>query len=608
MCLFGSPVTGTRSPSVNQGYFARALAIESTFEKTLINLTLEGNDFQVLSCGAGFDTTYFRLRNAGILTDKCRYFEVDYPKVAGEKSRNILKNPVLINLCLQNFPKSLKMDSRKNLRIGNYTIFGCDLTRTNELEAMLSKFGFDFSMPTVILCECSLTYIQSDKATSIYRWMAAKIKDAHLIIYEQIRPNDRFGRIMKKHFSDRASPLLNIDDYPTLFDQERRLKMIGFRSTRSMSLVDIIYKHYGESEKAKRKILEPFFDEMEELFQKCAHYSVLEGFTIPQLDVQNQNEINFDLRPVMKTNVLQCSSAFRRFGHLCFLNNDEIVLFGGNSTLGGRDNILAKFPSNSLTSKTNSKSILMTKTNTFAAGCQLKKEPNIVIVFGGRSSPLDATNGMIKIDLDSLNQEEINPDNETCVPNARWKHTMSETESGLVVIGGKNHEKVFSDISEFSLETLTWNKRNELEIGLFSHSAAVYKSTIIITGGLNEQEQINEFIFVLDTRSNDIRKFKFPDLLPRFSHQSVIHNNHLFLIGGISKQYQPGLAVLSLEPELNLIREYHLDIPRSIGLYNNSITIQNGKILCFGGGGNCFSFGMHIGTEVLQIDLQRDWR
>ena len=51
--------------------------------------------------GAGFDTSYFRLRNLGLLSDaQCvGYFEVDFPQVASLKARAVVASSIIVNIC-----------------------------------------------------------------------------------------------------------------------------------------------------------------------------------------------------------------------------------------------------------------------------------------------------------------------------------------------------------------------------------------------------------------------------------------------------------------------------------------------------------------------------
>ena len=84
----------------------------------------------MLNCGAGFDTTYLNLRNQGVIgPDRCNYFEVDFPAVASLKAAIVRGSRHAVTLCLtKDKKKDLLVDSRGNIRIGNYCVIGCDLS------------------------------------------------------------------------------------------------------------------------------------------------------------------------------------------------------------------------------------------------------------------------------------------------------------------------------------------------------------------------------------------------------------------------------------------------------------------------------------------------
>ena len=86
------------------------------------------NYTQVLNCGAGFDTTYLNLRNQSMVgPDRCKFFEVDYPAVASLKATIVRGSRQAAHLCLIQ-DKNYMVDSEGNIRIGNYSIIGCDLS------------------------------------------------------------------------------------------------------------------------------------------------------------------------------------------------------------------------------------------------------------------------------------------------------------------------------------------------------------------------------------------------------------------------------------------------------------------------------------------------
>lgn len=71
-----------RMPIINRGYYARVAAIETLLSKFLASESAQRK--QVVILGAGLDTMFFRLKEAGRLA-QCEYFELDFPDVTLQK-------------------------------------------------------------------------------------------------------------------------------------------------------------------------------------------------------------------------------------------------------------------------------------------------------------------------------------------------------------------------------------------------------------------------------------------------------------------------------------------------------------------------------------------
>lgn len=87
-----------RSPLINRGYFSRFLAVDTILRRFLAvcDATGDGARSQIISLGAGFDSSFFRLANQGIRAG--RFFEVDFPDVTVRKAAIIAKHAPLLKL------------------------------------------------------------------------------------------------------------------------------------------------------------------------------------------------------------------------------------------------------------------------------------------------------------------------------------------------------------------------------------------------------------------------------------------------------------------------------------------------------------------------------
>lgn len=72
-----------RMPIINRGYYARVAAVETLVRK-FVAASDAHTKTQVVVLGAGHDTMFFRLQEAGQLAH-CTYFELDFPDVTRQK-------------------------------------------------------------------------------------------------------------------------------------------------------------------------------------------------------------------------------------------------------------------------------------------------------------------------------------------------------------------------------------------------------------------------------------------------------------------------------------------------------------------------------------------
>ena len=219
----------------------------------------------------------FRLKNCGIISgNECGYFEVDFPVVAHTKCSKISENRILRSF-FRKYDAFEQLSSYK-FDAGNFCLVGCNMTDTELLESKLDSLGFDFNALTIILTECSTTYVDVGLSLQLLRWLTKKVLNFVFVDYEQIRPFDHFGQIMKRHFSNRGSPLKCIDFYPTTSDHRRRFLDLGWTSCRIQTIEQIVRTYFGASERdrIRTKVDDPF-DEAEELLLKCSHYVLIVG-------------------------------------------------------------------------------------------------------------------------------------------------------------------------------------------------------------------------------------------------------------------------------------------------------------------------------------------
>merc|ERR550517_1726997 len=87
-----SPRRSKKSPLINRGYWARIKIVETVVDD-FIKLH-EGQKVQILNIGAGMDTLFFRMHDAGLISNVSKFVEMDFPQVISRKIIPMERKPV----------------------------------------------------------------------------------------------------------------------------------------------------------------------------------------------------------------------------------------------------------------------------------------------------------------------------------------------------------------------------------------------------------------------------------------------------------------------------------------------------------------------------------
>ncbi|KAK9369966.1 S-adenosyl-L-methionine-dependent methyltransferase [Lipomyces kononenkoae] len=329
-------------PLFNRGTFVRVMAVSKLVEGFLA--VPSDKKKQIISLGAGSDTRPFHLLPQ--YGSNLVYHELDFAVSARRKAQliaehDVLKNaipgPVEYDIHTPEFPprqrrwsssrlyvssrepalpsgsgpsgssSSINTHSQRNssssvanphgfetpLKSPSYYVHGVDLRHLMTPASVQSLPGLDFSLPTLIVSECCLCYLEPDASDAV---LATLIKaftgpscsnQLGIVSYEPFSSDDQFGKVMVHNLAMRGISIPTMMAFPTLQAQVSRLRGLGFTATAAGNLKYVHDAWVSSEEMHKINALE-ILDELEEFDLLVAHYGIYWGSTAHVPDAPNR--------------------------------------------------------------------------------------------------------------------------------------------------------------------------------------------------------------------------------------------------------------------------------------------------------------------------------
>ncbi|XP_070771347.1 tRNA wybutosine-synthesizing protein 4 [Enoplosus armatus] len=624
-----------RAPLINRGYYVRWRAVDHCVRRFL-HITGDCPKRQILSLGAGFDSTYFRL-HADEALDRTVVFEVDFPDVARRKAALISADVTLRGTLDSHLPS---LTGPLYVSSGRYHLLGVDVREESQVEEALGAAGLDWAAPTLILSEVVLTYMETQWSDAVISWAAKLLPQSLFVMYEQMHPRDPFGRIMQDHFLKLNSTLHALRQYPDTAAQRHRFLDKGWEQCVCLDMNDFYLGLVPGEERRRVEGLEPF-DEYEEWHQKCSHYFILTASRGPSLVQALLPRAPASPVPSICSSWSSTTLSVRTIpvcveglGMASTLVSPGQVLLTGGSGKGGRGAATRIL----LRGQEGWRSVSVEPS--VDLGVRLyhtvtSRPGGGIVVYGGRSSPLNPIRGLFRVNLDpggppgpldSEGRDTVKLCGEQMVcggdsPPPRWRHTATvvghKGRDFLFVFGGKNEsEAVLGDGHFLCLDQQHWTEipvEGTVPEARHSHSACTYQGGVVLFGGLDRRGvPLGDTVVLRPTERGFFweRIDVEPPPVPRYSHSAHVIGEKLVVVGGVwlHSDGVPGVVMINLTTCSSV--EFILDttsVPRPLMLHSFCSELtdpEEPELLLMGGGGNCFSFGTHFNLQPITVDLR----
>lgn len=264
-----------KAPVINRGTYVRTYAIDRIVEHFLQGSTSTKKKKQIVSLGAGSDTRFYNLALPYVKAGTevaFRYHEIDFPHVCQRKALTMSSKKGLKDILYHGETSPLVDGRRGSIYSETYSLHPLDLQDIHRDKLP----GIDPDLETLIISEVCLIYMDVEAADRVLAWTRMFHKAA-VLIYEPIRGDDAFGKMMIRNLAARGLELKTLEKYSTLELQRQRLTDAGFTTAKACTMSHVFENWASVTERERISKLE-MLDELEEWTLLADHYCISVGW------------------------------------------------------------------------------------------------------------------------------------------------------------------------------------------------------------------------------------------------------------------------------------------------------------------------------------------
>ncbi|DAZ94206.1 TPA: hypothetical protein N0F65_000433 [Lagenidium giganteum] len=272
-----------RIPLIHRGYYLRRIALDACVDGFLAEHQAAGKEIQILSLGAGFDTLSYRVRQERGSTAVKHFVEVDCNAIVDEKVHVTTKPETFQTL----FPGAICLPHQQNasnkvkLQVANegsttpfYSLVACDLGDVAGLEEALLSMNVNPSLPTLVIAECVVSYLDADRGTSLLKRLSEWFNEAVAVMYDPIEMMGAFGSTLQGYFNVKGCELRSLRKFQTPAEHlERACVAAAWKRCRIIDM-NAVYRGLVSDPEQQRLLTLEAFDEFGDWALANAHYGI----------------------------------------------------------------------------------------------------------------------------------------------------------------------------------------------------------------------------------------------------------------------------------------------------------------------------------------------
>ena len=226
-----------------------------------------------MSLGAGSDTRFWRLRHARL----ARYVELDFPSTTSQKAAAIQAHPALSHALADAHVTA------DGLVSSAYVLLGIDVSTLHQGTWERVATYLDPALPTLLLCECVLAYMDIDVANAALRACLATLPRASILSYDMCISSDaphaaptRFGQVMLQNLAARQLTLPGARGCTSTAAYVERFEHLAGHASHLQCHAYTLRESWQqlEGEERRRVSMLERLDEVEELEMLLSHYCI----------------------------------------------------------------------------------------------------------------------------------------------------------------------------------------------------------------------------------------------------------------------------------------------------------------------------------------------